>query len=295
MPLTSAALAMSSFSARPSTLACGAGSSMRIAAMAASAEVVPRRADGAAQPVVEGAMRLVLDRVAPAAGGVASDEAGQDVGDRRRVLLGGDFGVAGHDESSLIDRVRRAAARRGSFVEPDVAGLGQRRPALRSRSGCRRRTARASSAWARRLRPPAARARSRRLRTATCVSLSRFTTSAGMPAGPTVPYHCIASNPLSPDSSSVGTSLYLRAAHAAGDGQRPHAARTQVRQRRGEAGEHRLRLAAEQVGEGRRDAAVGHVQHEGAGLLLEELHRQVRQRAGARGAVADTLAGFLLT
>lgn len=37
MPLTSAALAMSTLSARPGTLACGAGSSMRTAAIAASA------------------------------------------------------------------------------------------------------------------------------------------------------------------------------------------------------------------------------------------------------------------
>jgi hypothetical protein len=43
--------------------------------------------------------------------------------------------------------------------------------------------------------------------TATCVSLRRRTTSSAIPAGPTEPYHCIASNPLKPDSSSVGTSF----------------------------------------------------------------------------------------
>ena len=43
--------------------------------------------------------------------------------------------------------------------------------------------------------------------TATCVSLRWRTTSAGIPAGPTEPYHWIASNPLKPDSSSVGTSF----------------------------------------------------------------------------------------
>ena len=123
------------------------------------------------------------------------------------------------------------------------------------------------------------------------VSLSCLTTAAGMPAGPTTPYHCSASKPLKPDSISVGTSLTVRMPAVAGDRQRPHAARADVRQRRRQAGEHRLRLAADQVGEGRRDAAVRHVQHERTRLLLEQLHRQVRQRAGAGRAVAASCPG----
>ena len=107
------------------------------------------------------------------------------------------------------------------------------------------------------------------------------------------PYHCCASKPLKPDSSSVGTSLNCGLRARAGDRQRPHAAGADVRQRRRQAGEHRLRLAADQVGEGRRDAAVGDVHHEGTDLLLEQLHRQVRQRALAGRAVADA-AGVLL-
>ena len=43
--------------------------------------------------------------------------------------------------------------------------------------------------------------------TSRCVSCRRFTTAAGMPAGPSVPYHCTASKPLKPISCSVGTSF----------------------------------------------------------------------------------------
>jgi hypothetical protein len=60
-----------------------------------------------------------------------------------------------------------------------------------------------------------------------------------------------------------------------------------VRKRSRQTGKHRLRLAAEQVGEGRRDAAIGDVQHERADLLLEQLHRQMRQRARPSRAVVD--------
>jgi hypothetical protein len=121
-----------------------------------------------------------------------------------------------------------------------------------------------------------------RARLSTCVSVivQLRTTSAGMPAGPTTPYHCMASKPLKPSSSMVGTSLSCGLRCLAGDGQRAHAARAQVRQRGGQAGEHGLRLPAHQVVDGRRDAAVGDVHHEGVRLLLEQLHRQVRQRAG---------------
>ena len=59
---------------------------------------VVRRTDGAAQPVQEGAVRFMIDGVAPAAAGkgVVGDEFGQDVGDGRGVVVGGDLGVAGH-------------------------------------------------------------------------------------------------------------------------------------------------------------------------------------------------------
>ena len=61
MPLSSAALAMSTRSARPRTLACGAGCSSCTAAERRFGGRVPRRADRAADPVEERAMRLVLD------------------------------------------------------------------------------------------------------------------------------------------------------------------------------------------------------------------------------------------
>ena len=41
-------------------------------------------------------MRLVVDRVAPAARGVRSDEAGEDLRDGGRVVVRGDLGVASH-------------------------------------------------------------------------------------------------------------------------------------------------------------------------------------------------------
>jgi hypothetical protein len=106
-----------------------------------------------------------------------------------------------------------------------------------------------------------------------------------------VPLHGVEA--LEADFLHGGHVLELRAALLAGDGQRAHAARAQVRQRGGQAGEHGLGLAAQHVVDGRCDAAVGDVQHEGAGLLLEQLHRQVRQRAGAGRAVAHP-AGVLL-
>jgi hypothetical protein len=58
--------------------------------------VVVRGADGAADPVDEGAVRLVVDGVAPASARVAGDESREDVGDWRGVMVGGDLGVAGH-------------------------------------------------------------------------------------------------------------------------------------------------------------------------------------------------------
>ena len=78
-----------------------------------------------------------------------------------------------------------------------------------------------------------------------------------------------------------------RVARQAGDRQRTHAPRADVRQRGGQAGEHRLRLATEQIVERWRDAAVRDVHEEDAGLLLEQLHRQVRQRPRTGRAVAQ--------
>src|SRR5262249_48147132 len=57
---------------------------------------VLRRADGATEPVEEGAVRLVVDGVAPAARGMRGYVFGQDLRDRGGVVVGRDLGVAGH-------------------------------------------------------------------------------------------------------------------------------------------------------------------------------------------------------
>jgi hypothetical protein len=62
-------------------------------------------------------------------------------------------------------------------------------------------------------------------------------------------------------------------------GERAHAARAQVRQRGGEAGNIACVWPPSRSVNAGRDAAVRDVQHERADLLLEELHRQVGQRA----------------
>jgi hypothetical protein len=54
------------------------------------------RTDGATQPVHEGAMGFVVDRVAPTFGRMGGDEFGQNLGDRRGVVISGDLGVASH-------------------------------------------------------------------------------------------------------------------------------------------------------------------------------------------------------
>ena len=62
-----------------------------------------RGAHGATQPVEEGAVRLVLDRVAPALGRMGGDMAGQGLGDGRGVVIGGDLGVTGHGACLLLN------------------------------------------------------------------------------------------------------------------------------------------------------------------------------------------------
>ena len=86
---------------------------------------VVRGADGAAQPVEEGAVRLVVHRVAPAARGVAGDELGQDLRDGRGVVVGGDLGVAGHEGLSLSG-FRNCGAQDSSWMLRSRASLVQR-------------------------------------------------------------------------------------------------------------------------------------------------------------------------
>ena len=105
---------------------------------------MPRRADRAADPVQERAVRLVLDGVAPAARRMRRDELGEDARDRRRVRASAarPWCSCGHRQSRDLD----------------VAFLRDLRPAARCRRACTARTARASSASARALRRRAARA-----------------------------------------------------------------------------------------------------------------------------------------
>jgi hypothetical protein len=58
--------------------------------------LVARRADGAAHPVQERAVRFVLDGVVPAAGGMRGNELREDRRDGRRVEVCRDLCVAGH-------------------------------------------------------------------------------------------------------------------------------------------------------------------------------------------------------
>ena len=58
--------------------------------------LVPRRTDRAADPVQEGAVRFVLDGVAPAPRRMRGDEPGQDLRDGRGVTIRLDSGVACH-------------------------------------------------------------------------------------------------------------------------------------------------------------------------------------------------------
>ena len=78
-----------------------------------------------------------------------------------------------------------------------------------------------------------------------------------------------------------------------GDSQGADAATADVRQGRGQTGEHGLCLARDHIGGGRGDAAVGNVHHEGPGHRLEQLGRQMGQRTCARRAVRNFAGVFL--
>ena len=92
----------------------------------------------------------------------------------------------------------------------------------------------------------------------------------------------------------VGDALLLERGHVrherralgAGNAHRLQLAGLDVRHGREEAGKHHLRLAADGVGDGRRGALVGHVQHAGARRELEHLGGEVRRRAVAGRGVA---------
>ncbi len=123
------------------------------------AGLVTRGADRAAEPVVEGAMRLVLDRIAPAARRMVGDELREDGGDRGRRGVGGDGGVAGQGVCSVGKKARGGLRRRVSRIirRGGCCGPGPAWSSARCRRGCTGRTARASSARARRPRRRASR------------------------------------------------------------------------------------------------------------------------------------------
>ena len=80
-----------------------------------------------------------------------------------------------------------------------------------------------------------------------------------------------------------------RRAPGAGDGDRAQLACLHMGQGRGRVVEHGIHLPAQQVGDGRCAAPVGHVQHAQARELPEHLARQVDRRAAARRGEADAL------
>jgi len=67
--------------------------------------------------------------------------------------------------------------------------------------------------------------------------------------------------------------------------QHPHGTRLDLRQRGREVVEHRLGLAADQVGDGGGRAPVRHVHHAGAGHGLEQFAREMARRAGPNDAM----------
>ena len=84
----------------------------------------------------------------------------------------------------------------------------------------------------------------------------------------------------------------LRAALVRRDGDRAHLAALDVRQHRGHGVEAHLHLAAHQIDQRRRTAAVGNVGDEGAGRFLEQFGRDVLRAARAAGGVVQ-FAGLL--
>ena len=108
--------------------------------------------------------------------------------------------------------------------------------------------------------------------------------SAGVPAGASRPNHELASKPG--HRAGLGNRGQVGqggAALGAGHGQGLELAGLDLRHGRGQVVEHQVHGAADQVEQRRAGAAVGEVDHEGAGARLEELARQVDRGAVAAG------------
>ena len=83
--------------------------------------------------------------------------------------------------------------------------------------------------------------------------------AGGVPAGATMPFHCIVEKPGTPDSATVGTSGSSGDALAAGHREHLQLAGLDVRQRRRHAEHAELHLPADDVADRLAAALVGNV------------------------------------
>ena len=61
---------------------------------------------GATEPVGEGAVCVMVHRIAPTFGGVRGDKFRQNLRDGRSIVVGGDLGIAGHEKSLSAEDAR---------------------------------------------------------------------------------------------------------------------------------------------------------------------------------------------
>ena len=124
------------------------------------------------------------------------------------------------------------------------------------------------------------------------ISPLSFASTAGRNAGgredPEPEIDVEAGKPGLRDRRHVGIDL---AAHSPGGGEWLHAIVGGERYRSCDAGERQLHLAAQDIRIGGADAAIGHVCHVDAGLLLDHLAGQMRRRPDAGGRKVE-LAGI---
>ena len=107
-------------------------------------------------------------------------------------------------------------------------------------------------------------------------------TAGGVPAGATMLYHDVTSNPGRPDSSIVGSAGAVAMRFGLATASARSLPPVDLWQRRGRRSEHHLHVARHDGRDRRRDAVVGHMHDVDARAGLEELAGQVRAAAARR-------------